>query len=290
MAFITFVTTCRGRLAYLREALPSFVRQPDATVVVVDYGCPDGTGDWVEANFPKVEVVRSAESPRFEGARARNLGAARARSPWICFIDADTQVADDFCERVRPLLKAGRYYHPGLRNLETFGTCICATADLVRVGGYDEVIQGWGNEDQDLYARLLLAGVDYDTFPNDTLRANNHADNQRVAHYEVKDRWVSESINHVYCQAKIDLMLLQRKPLGLAMRKRIYAEVHTAMMKARDSGKPMAIALPFMKQDTRACGPLEAKLVYTLPRPRGDGAPKANAGSVMVQALRRRRK
>ncbi len=31
----------------------------------------------------------------------------------------------------------------------------------------------------------------------------------------MKDRWVSESINHVYCRAKIDLMLLQQAPLEL---------------------------------------------------------------------------
>jgi len=288
MAFITFVTTCRGRLFHLRETLPSFVRQPDAAVIVVDYGCPDASGDWVEANFPQVEVVRSAESPRFELARARNLGAARVRSPWMCFIDADTRVADDFSERVGPLLHDGRFYHAGLR-LETFGTCICATADFERVGGYDEVIQGWGNEDQDFYARLLLAGVGYGTFPGDALSATSHADSQRVAHYDMKDRWVSESINHLYCRAKIDLMVLQHAPPGLEMRKKLYAQVHAAVTNARESGKPLTIALPFMAEETRACGPLEAKLVYTLPRPRGDGTPRADAGSLVASFLRRRR-
>lgn len=288
MAFITFVTTCRGRLNQLRKSLPSFVRQPDAAVVVVDYGCPDGSGDWVEANFPTVEVVRSPESQRFEAARARNLGAARARTPWICFIDADMEAANDFSARVKPLLKPGRFYHPGFRHLATFGTCICAAKDFVRIGGYDEVIQGWGNEDQDFYARLLLSGVGYSTFPNDTIKANDHADGQRVTHYEVKDRWVSESINHVYCSAKMDLFLLQRTELGLALRKKLYAEVHAAVMKARNSGKAMAIALPLTTHDTRACGPLQAKLMYALPRPRGDGKPNAGAASLVARALRHR--
>ena len=40
MAFITFITTCRGRLAHLRETLPSFAAQPDAAVIVVDYRLP----------------------------------------------------------------------------------------------------------------------------------------------------------------------------------------------------------------------------------------------------------
>jgi len=289
MAFITFVTTCRGRLTHLRETLPSFVRQPDAAVTVVDYGCPEASGDWVEANFRQVEVVRSPESMRFELARARNLGAARVRSPWICFIDADTRVADDFCERISPLLDAGGFYNAGFRSLETFGTCVCAKADFERIGGYDEVLQGWGNEDQDFYARLLLAGVRYGTIPSNVLHAISHADGERVAHYGMKDRWLSESINHIYCRAKIDLMLLQHTSPGLGMRKSLYAQVVAAVTNARDSGKPATLAFPLMTEETRACGPLEARLVYTLPQPQGDGAPKANAGSLVLRLLRQRR-
>jgi glycosyltransferase involved in cell wall biosynthesis len=289
MTLITFVTTCRGRLAHLRETLPSLVAQPDAAVVVVDYGCPDGSGHWVETQFPQVAVVRSPESTRFELARARNLGAARVQSPWICFIDADMSVDAGFCERVRPLLAAGRFYQAEPRTIDTWGASICAATDFKRVGGYDEVIQGWGKEDDDFYARLLLAGVRYGAFPGDMLHGVRHADGERVAHYSVKDRWVNESINYVYCRAKIDLMLLWHRALGLDARKRLYAQVHTAVMEARDSGKPMTIALPFMTEQTRACGPLEGRLVYTLPKPRGDGHRKTS-GSLIPKPLQRRRK
>ena len=105
----------------------------------------------------------------------------------------------------------------------------------------------------------------------------------------MKDRWVNEFINYVYCRAKIDLMLLQHRPLGLDVRKRLYAQVHAAVMEAIDSGKPMSITLPFMTEDTRACGPLEARLVYALPRPRGDGTPKATTGSLIPAPVGRRR-
>ncbi|HET7097660.1 MAG TPA: hypothetical protein VFJ68_09740, partial [Casimicrobiaceae bacterium] len=49
------VTPCKGRLQYLRQALPTFVVQKETevvVVVVVDYDCPDRTKDWVAGPFP----------------------------------------------------------------------------------------------------------------------------------------------------------------------------------------------------------------------------------------------
>jgi hypothetical protein len=290
MAFLTFITTCRGRLAHLREALPTFVAQPDTAVVVVDYGCPDGTGDWIQSHFPKVEVVRSPESTRFEGGRARNLGAAAVYTPWICFVDADTRMDPTFSERLKSLLAPGCFYRAEPRNPSTWGLAVCEKADFDDIGGYDEVIQGWGKDDEDLYARLVMAGVRYIGFPGELVQAMKHSDAERVAHYDVKDRWLSESINHVYCRAKIDLMQLLHVPLDLDVRRRLYAQVHASVMAARNSDEPMTLALPLPTQTTRLCGPLKAKLVYTLPSPRGDGHPNlATAGSVIPSRPRWRR-
>ena len=244
MAFITFVTTCRGRLAHLRETLPTFAGQPDAAVVIVDYGCPDASGDWVEANFPQVEVVRSPESPRFELARARNLGAARVRSPWICFIDADTRVEAAFSEQLKPLLAPGCFYRARSRNPNTWGTAVCTAEDFEDIGGYDEVIEGWGKEDEDLYARLVMAGVRCLSFPGELVHAVTHSDTERVAHYDLKNHWLNASINHVYCRAKIDLMLLQQGPLSLDVRKRLHTQIHAAVKAAHNSGKPVTLGSP----------------------------------------------
>lgn len=290
MALLTFVTTCRGRLAHLRETLPTFVAQPYTAVVVVDYGCPDGTGDWVETHFPQVEVVRSPESIRFEGGRARNLGAAVVRSPWICFVDADTRMDATFSERLKPLLAPACFYRAEPRNPSTWGMAICARADFEDIGGYDEVIQGWGKDDEDLYARLVMAGVNYVGFPGELVHAMKHSDDERVAHYDVKDRFLSESINHVYCRAKIDLMQLLRMPLELDVRKRLYKQVHASVMAARNSGEPMTLVIPLTTQATRLCGPLKAKLVYTLPSPRGDGKPDLNSASSVIPSRPRWRR
>lgn len=280
-AFITFVTTCRGRLNHLRESLPTFARQPDAAVVVVDYSCPDGSGDWVEANFPHVEVVRSPGNPRFELARARNLGAARVRSPWTCFIDADTRVDPSFCERLRPLLAPGFFYRAEPCTVDAWGTTVCATEDFLDMGGYDEVIQGWGKDDEDFYARLIMAGVRHAAFPGELVQAAPHSDSERVAHYDLKDHWLNASINHVYCRAKLDVMLLQQGPMKLPVRERLYAQVERSVKAAHRTGQPVTLSIPLPAQQTRMCGPMNAKLVYNLPTPSGNGTLDSDASSLI---------
>jgi predicted glycosyltransferase involved in capsule biosynthesis len=186
MPFLTFITTCRSRLSHLQQSLPTFVAQADAAWVVVDYDCPERSGDWVEQGFPEVKVVRATDRPRFELSRARNLGAAVAESPWLCFIDADVLLAPDFAAQVRPVLAPGHYYQAKPRMIETWGTSICARDDFERVGGYDEVLQGWGKDDDDFYGRLVLAGVSYATFPGELISAISHDDSERVASYDVR--------------------------------------------------------------------------------------------------------
>jgi hypothetical protein len=57
MTSVAIITTCKGRLAFLKQTLPLMVAT-GFPVTVVDYDCPEGTGDWVAANFPDVNLVR----------------------------------------------------------------------------------------------------------------------------------------------------------------------------------------------------------------------------------------
>lgn len=288
MAFLTFVTTCRNRLAHLRQSLPLMLAQPDTACVVVDYDCSEGTADWVAKNHPQATVVRERDRPRFEMARARNCGGFAARSEWIFFVDADVLLAPDFAARVRPLLASGQFYQAWPRDAELWGSAITARADFERLGGYDEVLQGWGKDDDDYYARLVLAGVRYATFPGELLRKLPHDEQARVASFDDanRDRWLSESINHVYCRAKLDLMMLRHEPVPLEVRRRLYDQIGQAVRRSRETGQPLTINVPVMTEETRACGPIQAQLTYQLPRPRGDGQPNPRGASLVPAGLR----
>jgi predicted glycosyltransferase involved in capsule biosynthesis len=155
---ITIVTTCRGRLAHLKQSLPRFAAQAQASCVVVDYGCPENCGDWVEQNFPAVRVARSGPTAYFEVARARNLGAAAAETEWLAFLGADALIDADFMKTVLPSVEAGTFYVTQPRDGSYVGQCLIPRAAFHAVGGYDAVLQGWGMDDKDLFTRRSSTG------------------------------------------------------------------------------------------------------------------------------------
>ncbi len=63
--------------------------------VVVD-SSDDGTGEWVQARFPGVRLVRGAT--RLLPGAARNRGVEAAKGDWLAFVDSDAAPAPDWLE------------------------------------------------------------------------------------------------------------------------------------------------------------------------------------------------
>jgi len=208
---VSIVTTCKGRLHHLRRTLPSFLRQPDCEVIVVDYDCPDGTARVCADAFPAAQVVKVNDAPRFNLSKARNLGAAEARGEWIAFFDADIAMAPDFIRRLEPALDARgtfhRFFQTDFRSYSACGSCVVRREDYAAVDGYDEVFAGYSGEDQDLYFRLELSGVKGQKMEYDMLaEIIQHRDQDRVR-FGVFDSVVRhQQVNDVYCLVKHTLL------------------------------------------------------------------------------------
>lgn len=203
---IAFVTTCKNRLHHLQQTLPLWVAEGPDEIVVVDYGCPQGTGDWVEANWPQVTVVRVDDDPGFCVARARNLGAAVVESEWICFIDADIFVAAGWVTWMREHLNGGCFYRAapvnGVREPEIWGTVIVQQGAWREIGGYDEFFFAWGGEDADLYDRLAQSGRIEHDYPNGYVGVIHHSDEERFAYSKFKSKRDNRSFHNFYRYAK----------------------------------------------------------------------------------------
>ena len=188
MAAICFVTTCMGRLAALRQTLGPMLDQPGGSCVVVDYSCPDGAGDWVEANHPSVRVVRVPGQSRFNASAARNIGARHVDAPWICFVDSDVVLEPGFTAALLATLEPGGFYRVWSDDRGLGGTFACARSDFERVGGYDEVYPCWGEEDNDLYDALQFVGVEQRSLPARCRDISRTATIERTRFYPVPDR------------------------------------------------------------------------------------------------------
>jgi GT2 family glycosyltransferase len=94
---VTVVVMTRDRWSDLRTSLP----RHEAPVILVDNGSRDGTPALVREHFPEVEVV---ELYRNLGAVARNVGVARARTPYVAFADDDSWWAPGALERAAAVL------------------------------------------------------------------------------------------------------------------------------------------------------------------------------------------
>jgi len=258
-ALLAFVVTCKGRLHHLQQSLPGLVHQPNTECIVVDFDCPDRTCEWVSENYPGVRIVHVTDTPRFHLSRARNLGARAATAPRLCFVDADVVVDEAFattvipelaedCYFIIPHMAAGCDFRPSPLPWGAFGTAICARDDFRRIGGYDEAIEGWGGEDEDLYYRLGQAGVRLAMFPGQWLRAISHDDVERTAHYEIRDRWLNHRIATLYLHVKYDLgRQLGSNALSLESRQRIFHEIRDTLVRdARRgaTGSSFEVTLP----------------------------------------------
>ena len=236
MPLVSFVTTCMGRLAHLQRTLPTWLAQPDSEVVVVDFSCPDGAGDWVEAHHPGARVVRVPGRRHFNISAARNAGAGAATGGWLCFIDADILLAPELGGRTFPLLEDGTFWRIEGGPADLMGTVLVPRAAFTAVEGYDEALEAWGNEDGDLYRRLRWLGLTRGSIPHGLATPIPHGDAQRVEHMRIRDRGTGWLLNRTYLEAKWKFMRLQERNLPLEERKELYARVGQAVLDALDGG------------------------------------------------------
>lgn len=240
---LSFITTCKGRLQHLMQTLPKMAAQPGTETIVVDYDCPDNSGDWVAANFPAVRVVRVKDQPIFVASRARNLGAAAAAAPWLCFVDADTLLHPDFAASMLAVAGPEVYCQCIHGRHELVGTVGLPQAAFALLRGYDEVMQGWGAEDRDFYHRLQRAGLRPVELPMHLLDAIKHGSDLRTRFHRIHDQMSSWTINQMYLELKYGIETLTGQEPAIEIRRRIHAEVEAEVLAAQSARRMASYTL-----------------------------------------------
>lgn len=166
MMFI--ITTCKGRLDQLKKMVRSLKEStmPMWNLIIVDYGCPDGTAEWVkwkQDEDRRIFCVKAPDGLPWNLSAARNLGiAAIPDSPQhieqiVIFADADTIFKPQCLEHINYQMNLQRdTFITGEPNCS--GNCVVWTNQLREVIGYDGNFVGWGAEDVDFYIRMTKSG------------------------------------------------------------------------------------------------------------------------------------
>ena len=213
MPLFSIITACKDRLPHLRHALPTFVAQKDAEVIVVDFSCSQGTSQHIGEHFSSVRTISVAGKNYFSNWEARNIGASQATGDWLVFVDADVLLESNCTEFLSTFLKPGcfarvsRPLKPAskLANNSLWGFQVINKSDFERVNGYDDVLFGWGaGGDMDMVSTLKSIGVTEIFAPASIIHSTiQHDDELRFKNTGGRERFRGQFLqNLVYREMK----------------------------------------------------------------------------------------
>jgi len=238
---LSLITTCKNRLPHLKQTLPLMFQQPRAEVVVVDYGCEQGTAAWVKEHYPAAKLVQVNDDPVFSIARARNIGEKNASHEFLCFVDADVKIHLELSRWLESNWNPGSYYvYPSQNAVELAGFIIIPREQFQKVSGYDEAFRGWGGEDIDLDERLARAGFSKSLMPADSLTSIPHGDELRQLGKDAGgfgSKRETLSMNQLYRMIKRDSWNLTGKEIELERRKALFQFLRASREEALVKGK-----------------------------------------------------
>ena len=173
-----------------------FMLEEFGSVIVVDWSCPDKSGEFAESLGAK--VVWQPNEQYWNAAKAQNLGSKLVNTQYVCFIDADTLLfagAGDYTRRL--VDEATMVLSPSQDGAEepNLGGFIAVEVENFRsVGGYDESFYGWSCQDLMLRAKLRVElGLKAARLPLHCIGAIQHPNEMRQA--QVKEPMVESFTN-----------------------------------------------------------------------------------------------
>ena len=203
MTNVSIVTTCKGRLSYLKRSLPSWLAQdcgPDIEydIIVVDFGCPDRAADWCTSlGISRIRTLRAVNDVDiFNLARARNIGGRSSHAEFLAFVDADIELKPCFIRRHVGAMLARRcnIISDGVLAAGeqlTMSLCTVERAVFDSLRGFDESFKDYGHEDTDFYRRCDAHGWHREWWHVDAI-IRVCSDDERTRFYANKN--ISESI------------------------------------------------------------------------------------------------
>lgn len=174
---IGIVAACRDRQELLKAVVPSWLAISGiAEIVLVDWSSSPPLAESIEAwaDDKRLKTIRVTGEPKWVLTRAYNLAVAVAKSEWIIRLDCDYRIETEFLNaHFGNTANTSIYYNPATRRfwsghwqnarndneIHLNGALLVRRGDFLEVGGYDERIQTYGWDDENLFNRLEGVGL-----------------------------------------------------------------------------------------------------------------------------------
>jgi hypothetical protein len=218
-----------GRLEHLKLTLPLSLSHKAVEVLLVDYSCPERAGDWAERTFTteiqagRLRIIRVRGRTEYHQAHAKNVSHMRAHGELLVNADADNFIDQTYFDKCVELFR-----EPSIQIVQPAGDLQTAHSGMFgrlairrwayhALGGYDEDLVGWGNDDNNLVWRAQALGIRVATIPFDFLKVIEHDDELRTRFMLNRDKNDSNRRNAEISVAKLtagELVANQGRAIG----------------------------------------------------------------------------
>ena len=165
LVILSFCTTCMDRLNHLKYTMPTNISvvdwlYPEVEFILVDYNSKDGLEEWVNTELRAyldsgiLKYYKTSQPQYFDMSHAKNISHKLALGEILCNLDADNFISIEFIETILKLFDKDD-------NIILHGTGgangkICIKREnFMKLGGYNEKLEGWGFDDLDFLNRAV---------------------------------------------------------------------------------------------------------------------------------------
>lgn len=192
---VAVAAACQNRHDSLRKALPTWLALRGLTeIVLIDWSSKPALSSLVKSvmhahavpGSPHVRVVRVEHESEWVLSRAYNLAMNQTRRTRVLKLDCDYQVRPPLLARHK-IARSSNFFYTGYymnsrdeNEIHLNGALLVSRAHFRAIGGYDERIQKYGYDDEDLYNRLMKLGLERRNISYDVISHIRHHDAARA--------------------------------------------------------------------------------------------------------------
>lgn len=208
---VAIVAACMNRQDTLRKVLPTWLAVDGVShIVIVDWGSMPPLRSIVRPKRDaRVSLVRVYPEPAWVLSRAYNLAVNSTSCRHIVRTDCDYELSSDLLlahdlNRTRRAFYTGNWHMARDENeAHLNGAMVMRRDAFVGVGGYDERIQTYGWDDEDLYNRLSAANLTKLNVSYDHVSHHAHDDSKRK----------QNGVKFAHVQIDVNQLLLDKLPV-----------------------------------------------------------------------------